>query len=69
MEKQYNANHRIIKNPLFIHNIKNIMEDIKIKVKTVIIPIRDFNISALSRVKHGKNKGGLWNATDEASHI
>ena len=70
MEKDYDEEYYIIKNPEFINNIKNIIEDPKIKIKTIIIPIRDYNLSAISRVNNGKGvAGGLWNADDEATQI
>jgi hypothetical protein len=69
MERWYNNNYYIIKNPEFIMEIENISKDTSIKIKYVIIPIRDLKISANSRVKHGQQNGGLWNATDELSQI
>ena len=50
-------------------DIENISKDTSIKIKNVIIPIRDLKMSAKSRVKHGKSAGGLWNANDELSQI
>ena len=50
-------------------DIENILKDKSIKIKNIIIPIRDLKISAESRVKHGKQPGGLWNAVDELSQI
>ena len=55
MEKEYNKNYYILKNPDFISNIKSILEDISI---IVIIPIRDFKLSAISRVSHEWCAGG-----------
>ena len=49
--------------------MENIIKDPLIKIKAVIIPIRDFKSSALSRVKHNNIKGGLWNAVDEETQI
>ena len=69
MERKYNANYYIIKNPTFISDIENIVKDKSIKIKNVIIPIRDLKESAQSRVKHGNKNGGLWNAKDELSQI
>lgn len=69
MEQSYTANHYIIKNPTFMANIENIIKDESIKIKKIIIPIRDYESSAISRVSHNKNKGGLWNATDKKSQI
>jgi hypothetical protein len=69
MERNYNTRFYILKSPTFINNIKNILEDNSIKIKTVIIPIRDFKLSAVSRVKNKKGPGGLWNAVDESSQI
>ena len=69
MEKGYYEDCYIIKNPDFMANIANILEDISIKIKTIIIPIRDFKLSAMSRVNHNDAPGGLINAFDEASQI
>lgn len=69
MERSYKDNYNIIKNPRFIADIENISKDTSIKIKNVIIPIRDLGISAKSRVRHGKQDGGLWNAKDELSQI
>lgn len=69
MERCYKDNYYIIKNPNFIINIEHIVKDISIKIKTVIIPIRNLKMSAKSRVKHGKNNGGLWYAVNELSQI
>ena len=69
MERKYNDNFNVIKNPLFIEDIERIAQDKSILLKAVIIPIRDLKMSAKSRVKHGKQNGGLWNATDELSQI
>ena len=69
MERDYKENYYVLKNPLFMTNIENIVKDTSIKIKNVIIPIRDLKISAMSRVKHGEQHRGLWNATDELSQI
>lgn len=69
MEKNYKDDYYILKNPMFMMNIENIVKDTSIKIKNVIIPVRDMEISAKSRVKHGTLNGGLWNANDESSQI
>lgn len=69
MEKNYKENYNVLKNPKFIMNIEHILKDTSITIKNVIIPIRDLKISAKSRVKHGNQNGGLWNAKDELSQI
>ena len=69
MERNYKENYYILKNPLFMKNIETIINDKSVKIKYVIIPIRDLKKSAKSRVDHGEKKGGLWNATDELSQI
>jgi hypothetical protein len=69
LERPYNADYYVLKNPKFIMNIENIIMDKSIKIKKVIIPIRDFVLSARSRVKHGDKNGGLWNAHNEESQI
>lgn len=69
MERIYNDKNYILKNPNFIKNIKYIVEDKSIIIKKVIIPIRDYKLSALSRLKHNNNPGGLWHANDLNSQI
>lgn len=69
MERDYKNNYYILKNPTFLIDIEKIMKDTSIKIKYVIIPIRDLKMSAISRVKNGKDRGGLWFATDESSQI
>jgi hypothetical protein len=69
MERTYNDNYYILKNPVFMSNIENIIKDTSIIIKNVIIPIRDLKMSANSRVKHGKKNGGMWNAEDESSQL
>lgn len=65
MEKEINAENYILKNPLFITQIEEIIK--KTKIKYMIIPIRDYSESAKSRTTHQNETGGLWNATDEAT--
>jgi len=69
MERKYNENYYILKNPTFMSDIESILNDKSIIVKNVIIPIRNLKKSAMSRVKHNNQKGGLWNATDKLSQI
>tara|TARA_B100000886_G_C20401090_1_gene482618 strand:- start:1078 stop:1629 length:552 start_codon:yes stop_codon:yes gene_type:complete len=69
MERYYDDNYYILKNPEFMENIENIVKDKSIKIKNVIIPIRDLKLSAKSRVKYGNEVGGLWKAEDELSQI
>ena len=69
MERKYTENFYILKSPTFMSNIKTIIEDKSVIIKTIIIPIRDFKLSAISRIKNKKIAGGLWNATDELSQI
>ena len=69
MERFYKENYYILKNPNFMCNIEHIVKDKSVKIKNVIIPIRELKMSAKSRVKHGKQNGGLWNATNELNQI
>jgi hypothetical protein len=69
MERTYDENYYILKNPKFILNIEHILKDTSVKIKKVIIPIRNFKQSAMSRVKHGNNPGGLWNSANETTQI
>ena len=69
MEKDYYSEYRIIKNPSIIDNISTIIQNPNIKIKSIIIPIRDYRSAAKSRVKHNNLAGGLWNAIDEETQI
>ena len=69
MERKYTENFYILKNPSFMSNIEIIFKDKSIKIKNVIIPIRNLEESANSRTKYDKGPGGLWNATDKLSQI
>jgi hypothetical protein len=69
MERIYNENYYILKNPNFIRNITYILKDPSVIIKKVIIPMRDLRMSAKSRVKHNKLPGGLLDASDEESQI
>ena len=62
MERDYTENYYILKNPEFLRNIDKIIQDTSVDIKLVIIPIRDYNKSALSRFSHKFAEGGLWNA-------
>ena len=67
MEKNINDKHYILKNPNFILDIEKILKSMKIK--KMIIPIRNYHDSAASREKHGKAAGGLWHATNTDSQL
>lgn len=67
MELDINSKPYILKNPQFIVNIAHIIKIIKIK--KMIIPIRNYEKSAISREKHGNKAGGLWNAHNKNSQI
>ena len=69
MEREYNENYYVLKHPTFMTDIDKIVKDTSITIKNVIIPIRDFKMSAKSRVNHGDQPGGLWCAEDELSQI
>lgn len=60
MERKINENYRILKNPLFITNMENILKNNSIDF--VIIPERDYFEAAKSRSKHGRNAGGFFGA-------
>jgi hypothetical protein len=69
MERAYTEPFSILKNPTFIHDMEGILKDTSVKIKTIIVPIRDLKRAAISRVKHANLPGGLWNAEDESSQI
>ena len=70
MERLYTENHYILKNPKFIHEINHILKDTQnITLKQVIIPIRNYSVSAQSRARFKNECGGLWNAKNEAEQL
>jgi hypothetical protein len=58
---------KIIKNPHYILHVKQVVQSVK--VKHMIIPIRDYEKSAESREKLGGLRGGLWNASNKEEQI
>lgn len=69
MERLIEENYYILKNPDFTTQIHEIVKNKNIIIKQVIIPIRNFELSAKSRVSHNNENGGLWYATNEAEQI
>ena len=69
MKHDITAPHYIIKSPLFLSDIDKIVTNPMIKIKLVIIPVRDFTQSAKSRVSHGNKAGGLWGASNLEEQI
>jgi len=67
MELSINSSHRVLKNPVFINNIKSIVENTNVKLQLIIIPIRDYDEAAKSRERLGATPGGLWHANDFAT--
>ena len=61
MERSHKEKYTYLKNPTFLINMKDILSLYE-KDLLVIIPIRSYEISSKSRLKHGLNNGGLWNA-------
>ncbi len=57
----------IIKNPYFLINGDDVVK--RVKVKYMIIPIRDYEKSAESRVRLGNERGGLWDATNKEEQL
>ena len=67
LEKGYSNPHYISKNPLFMKNMDIVLE--KMKLKLVIVPLRDLEVSAKSRASRNKENGGLWNADNEKEQL
>lgn len=66
MEREINAKFHVLKNPRFITTIDEIIENYQIEY--VIIPLRNYESSALSRTKN-KSVGGLWHAHSKEQQI
>jgi len=63
-----NENYPLIcKAPQFYNRIPELSK--KYKIKKVFVPMRDLEITAKSRAKHGASPGGLWNANDVNSQM
>jgi len=70
MERVFTDHFDVLKNPTFLRDIEQIKLDKNIKIKHVIIPIREYIASAKSRARNGVNRGGgLWNATTEEEQL
>ncbi len=69
MERLIDEPYTILKNPRFIENIESILLHKNIRIRSMVIPIRDYSKSASSRVHHGNNAGGLWNASNYETQI
>jgi len=69
MERSYKCVYNVVKHPWIIENIDMVYNNPHIKIKYMIIPVRDLRESAKSRVKNGYHNGGFWNATDEESQL
>jgi hypothetical protein len=66
MENPFTAPHGYLKNPTFMPDIENILS--RETIAAVVIPVRNYTQSALSRARLGIGKnGGLWGATDAQS--
>lgn len=69
MEKEWNAKHRIIKNPRFAVTL-NVFKQNNVKIDYIIMPIRNLDDAAQSRVNHGNHAGGLiYNSRDKNEQI
>jgi len=74
MELNYTDSYYILKNPIFITKIQEII-DFNINIEYMIIPIRDYNKSAKSRLKNGIDindtipGGSIGNVIDESSQV
>ena len=66
MELPFTAPHGYLKNPTFMLDMEDILS--RETIAAVVIPVRNYTQSALSRAHHGMGKnGGLWGATDAGS--
>lgn len=67
MEKKYNSQPYIIKNPNFMQTFHSIVEEID--VDHVFIPIRNYEDAASSRERFGNGAGGLWGAENKEQQV
>jgi len=60
LEKNLDSVQKILKSPSFLRSLQIKLEKQKdYPIKDVIIPIREYNLCAESRARHGKTNGGL----------
>jgi len=60
LEKNLNSEQKILKSPTFLRNLGvKLSKEKDYPIEDVIIPIRDYNLSAKSRESYGKANGGL----------
>ena len=59
LEKGIRESYRIIKSPFLLTQLREEMEKEEIKIKHILIPIREFQQCAKSRERHKKYAGGL----------
>ena len=64
MEKSISSPNRFLKNPNFMTDINQILDKGN-AVSSVIIPIRNYTLSAFSRYTHQTDKGGLWGGASD----
>lgn len=71
MERPISAPHKFLKSPFYIETLGQDMKDflrMNTSIQAVIMPIRDYTESAVSRFRLGNGgKGGLWKASDVPS--
>lgn len=67
MEQPIYSQNYILKSPLFLTDIPTVVRSVKIKY--MILPIREYASSARSRASHGRSAGGLMCANDLDSQL
>ena len=67
MERWIDSKYSVLKSPNFLAEIHRVVQSVRIRA--MIIPIRNFTDSAVSRTHFGNGAGGLWNAHDTPSQI
>ena len=61
--------HYIVKNPYFMSKSQMLLEFNRANIKQIIIPVRDYTLSAKSREKYGNKWGGLWDAKNAEEQV
>lgn len=67
MERSINDPPYVLKNPNFLESMASILQTVD--VEHVILPLRDFEMSARSRALYQNHAGGFWNATTPTEQV
>jgi hypothetical protein len=63
------AKHAVLKSPLYMRDIRSIFQSKDLRLKRVIIPVREYGAATASRRKNAGKAGGWFNAGNEEDQL